>query len=175
MNTMKTSVVAMLLAASSVLTIAAAQSTAPAPLQQTIVRAGSIPSSQGPAQNFIGKVRVDPVFTADADSPYSTVFVTFEPGARSAWHTHPGGQRFVVTAGVGRTGVWDGPVVEIKAGDAVWCSWVTFTCRSRSPASSKSTTRQAFWRARRLVNPLIAVMTTPTSSIHASVTSFCWA
>lgn len=46
---------------------------------------------------------------------------TFEPGARSAWHTHPAGQRLVVTAGVGRTGVWGGPVVEIKAGDAVWC------------------------------------------------------
>lgn len=100
--------------------IVPAQTTASA-AEQTIVRAGSQPSSQGPEQNFTGRVRVDPIFAANADAPYSAAYVTFEPGARSAWHTHPGGQRLVVTAGVGRTGVWGGPVVEIKAGDAVWC------------------------------------------------------
>lgn len=52
---------------------------------------------------------------------YSGGLVTFEPGARSAWHVHPAGQHLIVTEGVGRTGVWDGPVVEIKAGDALWC------------------------------------------------------
>jgi quercetin dioxygenase-like cupin family protein len=63
----------------------------------------------------------DPVFAASVDVPYGAAYVTFEPGARSAWHTHPAGQRLIVTAGVGRTSVWGGPVVEIKAGDAVWC------------------------------------------------------
>jgi len=102
--------------------LAVAQTTAPAAAQQqTIVRAGSQAPSQGPEQYFTGKVRVDPVFAASADVPYGTAFVTFEPGARSAWHAHPAGQRLVVTAGVGRTGVWGGPVVEIKVGDAVWC------------------------------------------------------
>lgn len=61
------------------------------------------------------------MFTASDIAPYGTAYVTFEPGARSAWHTHPAGQRLVVTAGIGRTAVWGGPVVEIKAGDAVWC------------------------------------------------------
>lgn len=91
------------------------------PQQQSIVHAGSQPSAQGPEQNFTGKVRVDPVFPATADMNYSASYVTFEPGARSAWHTHPAGQRLIVTSGVGRTGVWGGAVVEIKAGDAVWC------------------------------------------------------
>ena len=100
--------------------VVGAQSAAPAQ-EQTIVRAGSQPSSQGPQQNFTGSVRVDPIFAVNADAPYSAAYVSFEPGARSAWHTHPAGQRLVVTAGVGRTGVWGGPVVEIKAGDAVWC------------------------------------------------------
>jgi quercetin dioxygenase-like cupin family protein len=89
--------------------------------QQTIVRAGSQPSTEGPAQYFTGKVRVDPVFAATADVPFGAAYVTFEPGARSAWHTHPAGQRLIVTAGVGRTAVRGGPVVEIKVGDAIWC------------------------------------------------------
>ena len=82
---------------------------------------GSQPAIDGPAANFTGRVRVEPVFPATADAPFSAGYVTFEPGARSAWHTHPAGQRLIVTAGNGRTGVWGGPVVEIKAGDAVWC------------------------------------------------------
>ena len=61
------------------------------------------------------------MFAARADVPYGAAYVTFEPGARSAWHTHPAGQRLIVTAGVGRTSVWGGTVVEIDAGDAVWC------------------------------------------------------
>lgn len=88
---------------------------------QTIVRAGSQSSSKGPAENFTGNVTVTPLFSADASSPYSGAYVTFEAGARSAWHTHPAGQRLVVTAGVGRTGEWGGGVREIKAGDTVWC------------------------------------------------------
>lgn len=88
---------------------------------QTIVRAGSQPSSKGPAENFTGNVTVTPLFPADASAPYSGGYVTFEAGARSAWHTHPAGQRLVVTAGVGRTQEWGGKVREIKAGDVVWC------------------------------------------------------
>ncbi len=89
--------------------------------QQLLVRAGSLPSSPGPEQNFTGKVRVDPVFSPNEHAPYGLAYVTFEAGARSAWHEHPAGQRLVVTAGVGRTGTWGGPVVEIRAGDALWC------------------------------------------------------
>lgn len=106
------------LAAAGAVCSASAQTPPPA---QTVVRAGSQPATQGPEQYFTGTARVEPVFAATADVPYSAGYVTFEPGARSAWHTHPAGQRLIVTAGAGRTGVWGGPVVEIKAGDAVWC------------------------------------------------------
>ena len=88
---------------------------------QTIVRAGSQPSGKGPAENFTGNVTVTPLFPADASASYSGAYVTFEAGARSAWHTHPAGQRLVVTAGVGRTAEWGGRVREIRAGDVVWC------------------------------------------------------
>jgi 4-carboxymuconolactone decarboxylase len=88
---------------------------------QTILRAGSQPSSKGPAEQFTGSVTVAPLFPADASAPYSGAYVTFEAGARSAWHTHPAGQRLVVTAGAGRTAEWGGRVREIKAGDVVWC------------------------------------------------------
>ena len=88
---------------------------------QTILRAGSQPSSKGPAENFTGNVTVTPLFPADASTPYSGAYVTFEAGARSAWHTHPAGQRLVVTAGAGRTAEWGGRVQEIRAGDTVWC------------------------------------------------------
>ena len=108
--------IAAIAAAGATLSIASAQSPA---ATQTVVRAGSQPAIDGPAANFTGRVRVEPVFPATADAPFSAGYVTFEPGARSAWHTHPAGQRLIVTAGNGRTGVWGGPVVEIKAGDAV--------------------------------------------------------
>jgi 4-carboxymuconolactone decarboxylase len=88
---------------------------------QTIVRAGSQPSSKGPAENFTGNVTVAPLFPANASAPYTGAYVTFEAGARSAWHTHPAGQRLVVTAGVGRTAEWGGRVQEIRAGDVIWC------------------------------------------------------
>ena len=98
-----------------------AQNTQASKPMQTIVRAGSQPSSKGPAEYFTGNVTVTPLFPADASAPYSGAYVTFEAGARSAWHTHPAGQRLVVTAGVGRTAEWGGRVQEIKAGDVVWC------------------------------------------------------
>ena len=88
---------------------------------QTISRAGSQPSVKGPAEYFTGNVRVDPLFPANDSTPFSGAYVTFEPGARSAWHIHSKGQHLLVTAGVGRTGEWEGKVNELKAGDVVWC------------------------------------------------------
>ena len=70
---------------------------------QTITRAGSQPSVKGSAEYFTGNVRVDPLFPAKDAAPFSGAYVTFEPGARSAWHIHPTGQHLIVTAGVGRT------------------------------------------------------------------------
>jgi 4-carboxymuconolactone decarboxylase len=89
--------------------------------KQTIARGQDQTSGAGPAENFTGDVRVETLFGDNEDQPYSGAYVTFEPGARSAWHSHPTGQRLVVTAGVGRTQQWGGPVQEIRAGDVVWC------------------------------------------------------
>lgn len=88
---------------------------------QTISRAGSQPSAKGPAEYFTGNVRVDPLFPANDSAHFSGSYVTFEPGARSAWHTHPAGQYLIVTAGMGRTQEWGGPIQVIKAGDVIWC------------------------------------------------------
>ncbi|RJG23435.1 (R)-mandelonitrile lyase [Massilia cavernae] len=81
---------------------------------------GTRPSSSGPAQDFTGSVRVDPLFQAHKPSRTAAAYVTFEPGARSAWHSHPLGQTLVVTAGVGRVQRWGGKVEEIRPGDVVW-------------------------------------------------------
>ena len=88
---------------------------------QTIFRAGSQGSFNGPAEFFTGNVRVDRLFPVNDTAHLSGAYVTFEPGARSAWHTHPTGQYLIVTAGVGRTQAWGGPIEEIKAGDVIWC------------------------------------------------------
>ena len=88
---------------------------------QTISRAGSLASIKGPAEFFTGNVRIDPLFPANDAAHFSGAYVTFEPGARSAWHMHPTGQHLIVTAGVGRTQEWGGPIEEIKAGDVIWC------------------------------------------------------
>ena len=88
---------------------------------QTIFRAGSQASVKAPAEYFTGNVRIDPLFPANESAHFSGAYVTFEPGARSAWHIHPTGQHLVVVAGVGRTQEWGGPVEEIKAGDVIWC------------------------------------------------------
>jgi 4-carboxymuconolactone decarboxylase len=85
-----------------------------------ITRGGSQPSRQGPAENFTGSVRVDPLFQANAPARASSSLVTFEPGARSAWHTHPLGQVLIVTAGAGRVQRWGDPVDEIRQGDVIW-------------------------------------------------------
>jgi quercetin dioxygenase-like cupin family protein len=84
-----------------------------------IQRAGAQPSMRGPAENFTGTVRIDPLFPATDPSRVSAGMVSFEPCARSAWHTHPLGQKLIVTFGCGRVQRWGGPVEEIQAGDVV--------------------------------------------------------
>ena len=86
----------------------------------TITRSGSQPSSQGPAQYFTGSVRIEPWFQAKDPARASGARVTFEPGARTAWHTHPLGQTLIVTAGSGWVQQWGGQVEEIRPGDVVW-------------------------------------------------------
>ena len=88
---------------------------------QQIARAGTQASAAGPAQHFTGRVRVDPLFPVTDEIQASGAYVTFEPGARSAWHTHPAGQRLVVVSGVGLTQEWGKPVQEIRPGDVVVC------------------------------------------------------
>ena len=88
---------------------------------QEITRAGSQHSAAGSAEYFTGRVRIDPVWPASVEIDASGGLVTFEPGARSAWHTHPQGQRLVVMSGVGLTQEWGKPVQVIRPGDVVWC------------------------------------------------------
>ncbi|WP_419809783.1 cupin domain-containing protein [Sphingomonas sp.] len=85
-----------------------------------ITRAGSKPSTPGPADYFTGTVRLDMPFATQAPARVSGATVTFEPGARTAWHTHPLGQTLVVTAGCGWAQREDGSVEEIRPGDIVW-------------------------------------------------------
>jgi len=84
-----------------------------------IKRSGSQPSSQGPSDYFIGTVRVDPLFPVNAPARVFGASVTFEPGARTAWHSHPLGQTLIVTAGCGHVQRWGGPVEVIRPGDVV--------------------------------------------------------
>ncbi len=85
-----------------------------------VTRVDSQPSGRGPAEWFTGSVLVDPLFPATAPSRMSGALVAFEPGARSAWHTHPVGQVLIVTAGLGWVQREGGPVEEIRPGDVVW-------------------------------------------------------
>lgn len=85
-----------------------------------IARSGSTPSAKGPSSYFTGSVRIDPLFEASAPARVVGASVTFEPGARTAWHTHPLGQTLVVTAGCGRAQRWGGPLEEIRPGDVIW-------------------------------------------------------
>jgi len=87
-----------------------------------IRRVGAQASAKGPAEWFTGAVRVDALFQAPDPALVQGASVTFEPGARTAWHTHPLGQTLIVTAGFGWTQRWGGPVEEIRPGDVVWIS-----------------------------------------------------
>ena len=93
-----------------------------------IKRSGSQPSGKGPADWFTGSVRIDPLIEAPELStaslrppaPVRGASVTFEPGARTAWHTHPLGQTLIVTSGLGWAQRWGGPIEEIRPGDVIW-------------------------------------------------------
>jgi quercetin dioxygenase-like cupin family protein len=85
-----------------------------------IKRSGSQPSGKPPAEYFTGTVRLDPLFNPPAPARAFGASVTFEPGARTAWHTHPLGQTLIVISGCGRVQRWGGPIEEIRPGDVVW-------------------------------------------------------
>ena len=85
-----------------------------------IIRNGSQPSAKGSAEYFTGSVRVDPLFNPPEPARVSIALVTFEPGARTAWHTHPLGQTLIITAGCGRVQREGGPKEEVHPGDVVW-------------------------------------------------------
>ncbi|MFK3774455.1 cupin domain-containing protein [Pseudomonas sp. NPDC089406] len=102
------------------LCVAALQATLAEGAQQ-ITAAGAQHSIPGPEAFFTGRARIDPLWPASETLNASGALVTFEPGARSAWHTHPAGQRLVVHSGVGLTQEWGQPVQVIRPGDVVWC------------------------------------------------------
>ena len=85
-----------------------------------IMRNGSRPSGKGPADYFTGEVRIDPLVSAPDPARVTAALVTFEPGARTAWHTHPLGQTLIVTSGFGWAQRQGGPIEEIRPGDVVW-------------------------------------------------------
>lgn len=90
-------------------------------MSQKVTKNGAQASIKGSDKFFTGDVRIDPLFPATSPSRTSGAYVTFEPSARSAWHTHPLGQTLVVTSGVGFTQEWGGPIVEIHPGDVITC------------------------------------------------------
>ena len=85
-----------------------------------IRRVGTQPSAKGQTEWFTGTVRIDPLFQAPDPAIVQGASVMFEPGARTAWHTHPLGQTLIVTAGCGSAQCWGGPVVAIRPGDVIW-------------------------------------------------------
>jgi quercetin dioxygenase-like cupin family protein len=85
-----------------------------------IKRSGSQPSVKGPAEYFTGTVRIDPLFQANDPARSLGASVTFEPAARTAWHTHPLGQTLIVTAGSGLAQCWGSPIDQIRPGDVIW-------------------------------------------------------
>jgi Uncharacterized homolog of gamma-carboxymuconolactone decarboxylase subunit len=104
----------------------------------TVSRAGSQPAQDGPSANFTGNVRVERLFAAEAPARATGGLVTFEAGARTAWHTHPLGQTLIVTEGVGRVQHWGGPVQEIRKGDTVRIPPNVKHWHGASPQSSMS-------------------------------------
>jgi quercetin dioxygenase-like cupin family protein len=103
-----------------------------------IVRSGSQPSAKGSADYFTGSVRIDAPFKTEAPARASGATVTFEPGARTAWHTHPLGQTLLVISGLGRVQREGGPVEDIRAGDIVWFPPGEKHWHGASPATAMS-------------------------------------
>lgn len=90
-------------------------------LKQTLFEKGSQQSFQGPEAFFTGDVKVDLLFPGNDTAHYSGAYVTFQPGARTAWHSHPAGQHMIMISGIGLTGTRDGKIIQFKPGDTVWC------------------------------------------------------
>jgi quercetin dioxygenase-like cupin family protein len=105
-----------------------------------IVRAGSNPSGKGPEAWFTGTVRIDRLFNGFDPARVQGASVTFEPGARTAWHTHPLGQTLIVTAGLGRAQREGGPIEEIRPGDVVWFAPGEKHWHGASPATAMTHT-----------------------------------
>jgi quercetin dioxygenase-like cupin family protein len=103
-----------------------------------IFRAGQTPSREGPSDWFTGRVRVDGLFNATDPDRVQGAHVTFEPGARTAWHTHPLGQTLIVTSGFGRVRREGGPVEEVRPGDVVWFAPGEKHWHGASPATAMS-------------------------------------
>ena len=103
-----------------------------------IKRSGSQPSGKGPSDYFTGAVRVDPLFEAPEPARVRGALVTFEPGARTAWHTHPLGQTLIITSGAGRVQRRGGPIEEIRPGDVVWFPPGEKHWHGASPATAMS-------------------------------------
>jgi len=101
-----------------------------------IKRSGPQPSRKGPAENFTGTVRIDPLFDAPAPAHVSGAGVTFEPGARTTWHAHALGQTLIVTSGCGRVQRWDGPVEEFRPGDVIWIAPGEKHCHGAAPTTA---------------------------------------
>ncbi|HEY0867225.1 MAG TPA: cupin domain-containing protein [Fimbriimonas sp.] len=103
-----------------------------------IARNGSRPSARGSSDWFTGTVRIDPLFQPEAPARAAGNLVTFEPGARTAWHTHPLGQTLIVTSGLGWAQREGGPVLEIRPGDVVWFAPGEKHWHGASPANAMS-------------------------------------
>lgn len=91
------------------------------PVSQTHYAAGTQQSFKGPEQNFTGEVQVEILFPENPVAHYSGAYVTFQHGARSAWHYHPAGQHIIVISGTALTGMRDGNIIRFKPGETVWC------------------------------------------------------
>jgi quercetin dioxygenase-like cupin family protein len=104
----------------------------------TIHRAGSRPSGQGPKEYFTGTVRIDPLFDAPDPARIRSATVTFESGARTAWHTHPLGQTLIIISGLGRVQREGGPIEEVRPGDVVWFPPGEKHWHGASPATAMS-------------------------------------
>lgn len=103
-----------------------------------IIRSGSNPSAKGPGEWFTGVVRIDPLFAAQATTRAAGNTVTFEPGARTAWHTHPLGQVLIITFGAGRVQREGEPIEEVRPGDVVWFEPGEKHWHGASPATAMS-------------------------------------
>jgi quercetin dioxygenase-like cupin family protein len=116
----KALIIAALTSSVAIAAIAAESTQRAAADEVSVLRSGSQPPTSGSPELFTGSVRIDSQFQRDAPARVTGATVTFEPGARTAWHTHPLGQTLIVTAGSGRVRRWDGAVQSIKQGDVVW-------------------------------------------------------